>query len=81
MSVRRAGSSATRVSSAAKCAQSRPVVPLRQEMAVDAVRRVNDSAGIPYTAVSEAMDLPAPAPLTPIPDTSEHDYADVVIAS
>lgn len=26
----------------------------------DAVRRVNDAAGIPYSAVSEAMDLPAP---------------------
>jgi hypothetical protein len=26
----------------------------------DAVRRVNDAAGIPYAAVSEAMDLPAP---------------------
>jgi hypothetical protein len=26
----------------------------------DAVRRVNDAAGIPYSAVSEALDLPAP---------------------
>jgi predicted peroxiredoxin len=26
----------------------------------DAVRRVNDAAGLPYTAVSEAMDLPPP---------------------
>jgi hypothetical protein len=26
----------------------------------DAVRRVNDAAGIPYSAVAEAMDLPAP---------------------
>ncbi|BDG72166.1 nickel-binding protein [Roseomonas fluvialis] len=26
----------------------------------EAVRRVNDAAGIPYSAVSEAMDLPAP---------------------
>jgi hypothetical protein len=28
---------------------------------VEAVRRVNDEAGLPYTAVSEAMDLPSPS--------------------
>lgn len=27
----------------------------------EAVRRVNDAAGLPYSAVTEAMDLPAPA--------------------
>ncbi|WP_198374822.1 nickel-binding protein [Neoroseomonas rubea] len=27
----------------------------------EAVRSVNDAAGLPYSAVSEAMDLPAPA--------------------
>lgn len=27
----------------------------------DAVRRVNDAAGLPYTAVTEALDLPNPA--------------------
>jgi hypothetical protein len=34
---------------------------LFEAASADAVRRVNDSAGLPYSAVSEAMDLPDPA--------------------
>lgn len=34
---------------------------LFEAASADAVRRVNDSAGLPYSAVSEAMDLPGPA--------------------
>jgi hypothetical protein len=35
-------------------------VCLFEAASAEAVRRVNDAAGIPYSAVSEAMDLPAP---------------------
>ena len=35
---------------------------LFEAASADAVRRVADAAGLPYSAVSEAMDLPPPAP-------------------
>ena len=35
-------------------------VCLFEAASADAVRSVNDAAGLPYSAVSEAMDLPAP---------------------
>jgi hypothetical protein len=34
---------------------------LFEASSADAVRQVNDAAGLPYTAVSEAMDLPSPS--------------------
>ena len=33
---------------------------LFEAASADDIRRVNDAAGLPYTAVSEAMDLPRP---------------------
>lgn len=36
-------------------------VCLFEAPSAEAVRRVNDAAGLPHTAVSEAMDLPPPA--------------------
>lgn len=36
-------------------------VCLFEAASAEAVRSVNDAAGLPYSAVSEALDLPAPA--------------------
>ncbi|MBL6458765.1 DUF4242 domain-containing protein [Belnapia sp. T6] len=33
---------------------------LFEALSAEEVRRVNDAAGLPYTAVAEAMDLPRP---------------------